>query len=602
MTLKIGNSNPGFNKFQADAPISDLKSQTVSAVAKPKLPPTGNSVTFTALGCDTEIKLARACYMAAAARAGISDDGARRAFADRMITEHSANLELAEKHLALDDAQVKSRLLNQHVNFNISPEVKANLEEFRAQYVAAGGKISFNKTPTIDLREPQTANSVKNDLPSAPPKKFNVLLNGAGNPTDKTRVLAQFAENRYKGGNLWGQNYVQIAELSVGQSVAPKITNVTRAGNKYSVEFELTPLDQSKIHENYKTIQETVNKAVAAYEDFADNNEISSFMRGTFNGALKSVKGAIGLLNLPETIKAVGQIVAHPAETFNALYKELGESWEEFKTAPSNKKSEMIGELVGQAVVEILLGKGIGKAGSVLAKTKTGAELLEKAKLVKTATVAKITESFSDEAASAAASRLRGRLQTTTLYAGVPADALTDLTIVAANKVKNGVKDFAEFSEQMVQKFGEKVRPELRKAFDEAVEKVYGKRRTIETHDVLGGHTYTKHIDKSIEWLKQRLIKEPDIPFASSFKNAEAANRAELKFVKQFEKEAGEWAKYGDRKIWNLEREMDIGEDLGIVVGRGKSGVRRTTRATFRIIRDETEKGWHIVTSFPSPK
>lgn len=344
MTLKIGNFNPGFNKFQADAPISDLKSQTVSAVAKPKLPPTGNSVTFTALGCDTEIKLARACYMAAAARAGISDDGARRAFADRMITEHSANLELAEKHLALDDAQVKSRLLNQRVNFNISPEVKADLEKFRAQYVAAGGKISFNKTPTIDLREPQTANSVKNDSPSAQPKKFNVLLNGAGNPTDKTRVLAQFAENRYKGRNLWGQNYVQIAELSVGQSVAPKITNVTRAGSKYSVEFELTPLDQSKIHENYKIIQETVNKAVAAYEDFADNNEVSSFLRGTFNGALKSVKGAIGLLNLPETMKAVAQIVAHPAETFNALYKELGDTWEEFKTAPPNRKSEIVGE------------------------------------------------------------------------------------------------------------------------------------------------------------------------------------------------------------------------------------------------------------------
>jgi len=47
-------------------------------------------------------------------------------------------------------------------------------------------------------------------------------------------------------------------------------------------------------------------------------------------------------------------------------------------------------------VVEILLGKGIGKAGSILAKTKTGAELLEKAKLVKTATAAKVADTFGD--------------------------------------------------------------------------------------------------------------------------------------------------------------------------------------------------------------
>jgi hypothetical protein len=66
--------------------------------------------------------------------------------------------------------------------------------------------------------------------------------------------------------------------------------------------------------------------------------------------------------------------------------------------------------------------------------------------LLKSATTAKIGEAFSDEAASAAANRLRGRLQQATLYAGVPADALIDLAVVATNKVKNGVKDFTEFS------------------------------------------------------------------------------------------------------------------------------------------------------------
>lgn len=57
----------------------------------------------------------------------------------------------------------------------------------------------------------------------------------------------------------------------------------------------------------------------------------------------------------------------------------------------------MVGELVGAAVVEILLGKGIGKAGGILAKTKTGAKLLEKADALKAATAVKIAEAFSDE-------------------------------------------------------------------------------------------------------------------------------------------------------------------------------------------------------------
>ncbi len=132
----------------------------------------------------------------------------------------------------------------------------------------------------------------------------------------------------------------------------------------------------------------------------------------------------------------------------------------------------MLGELVGAAVVEILIGKGIGKAGSILAKTKTGAQILEKAKFVKTATVAKVAETFSDEAASAAASRLRGRLQATTLYAGIPADALTDLTIVAANKVKNGAVRFADFSKQMVDEVGEKAKPYLEKLYREEMMKL----------------------------------------------------------------------------------------------------------------------------------
>jgi hypothetical protein len=86
---------------------------------------------------------------------------------------------------------------------------------------------------------------------------------------------------------------------------------------------------------------------------------------------------------------------------------------------------------------------------------------------------AKVVEAFSDEA------------------------ALVDSTVVATNKVKNGIKSFGEFSTQMVKEFGESIRPELRKAFDKAVDNVFGGRRDIDLQELLGGHTIEKHVGKT---------------------------------------------------------------------------------------------------------
>ena len=470
MGFRVSNNYGSFYDAPGTATTSDgavVESPVAATSTKTKLPPIDDSVTFTALGVDTEYKLAQAAYMAAAAKAGIADVNARREFAAAMLANNPPNLTLKKGGVELDDAKVKSRLFNQTVEYVLSTDDKRALENFRAQYAAAGGRIRFNRTPTIDLRQAGTADAVDSAPVTPQNDKFRVLLNNTGNPRDARRILAQYVQDRRGGGNLWGDNYVQIANLSIGQSVQPKITNLTRVGNKIAVEFTLTPLDRAKIEENYKIVQTEVNRAVAIYEDFANNNELASFLRGLFNGALGSIKGTIGLLNLPETMKALWQIVSSPRETFDALYKELGETWEAFKQAPPNKKAEMVGEVIGAAVVEILIGKGIGKAGSILQKTKTGAKILEKADNLKSVTVAKIAETFSDEAAQAATSRLRGRLQATTLYAGIPADALADLAIVSANKIKNGAIKFGEFSRQMIDEVGDKVKPHLEKLYRE---------------------------------------------------------------------------------------------------------------------------------------
>ncbi|HEX8734308.1 MAG TPA: hypothetical protein VF721_03225 [Pyrinomonadaceae bacterium] len=483
MSLRISENYYyyGYEVLTEDAPsgtenqtaeAEQIQTQTIAQRNNPKLPPIPSSVDFTALGIDTELKLARAAYMAAAAKAGIADTSAQRRFADRMIAANSPELKLTKGNVPLDDAIVKGRLMNQGVRFTLSAGDREALRLFRQQYVAENGKIRSNQKPTVDLRQAQTAEGVTLPPTQNVQTKFRVLLNNNGKPITDTRVLAQYAQDQYQGGNLWGENYIQIAELSAGQGVKPKITNITRLGDKIAVDFELTPLNRAVIHENYKVVQAEVNRAEAIYRDIRDNNELASFLRGVFNGAVKSVKGTIDLvLDLPGTLKALWQVVAHPIDTFNALKNELSETWEQFKNASPSKKAEMIGELVGSAVVEILIGKGIGKAGSILAKTKTGAKLLEEAGNLKKAGLVKIAEAFSDEAAEIAARRFRQKLQTQ-LYSGIPADALADLAVVAGNRIGKGAVRFADFSRLMVQEFGDRVKPYLEKLYREAMEKL----------------------------------------------------------------------------------------------------------------------------------
>jgi hypothetical protein len=484
MSLQVGeNYFYGYEILTADepsesenqtAPVEETPAETRAPRNNPKLPPIPHSVDFTALSIDTELKLARAAFMAAAAKAGISDVGAQSSFADRMLAANSSELKLTDENIPLDDAKVRARLTNREVRFTLSADEKAALREFRQQYLAAGGKVRSNQKPIVDLRQARTAEGVTLSPTEQVKTKFRVLLNNNGKPVTDTRVLAQYAQDQYQGGNLWGENYIQIAELSNGQGVKPKITGTSYVGNKIAVDFELTPRDRAVIHENYKIVQAEVNRVEEISRQFANNNEIVAFFRGVLRGAYKAVKGTIDLvLDLPGTLKALWQVVAHPVDTFNALKQELSETWEEFKNAGPSKKAEMIGEVVGQAIVEILIGKGIGKAGGILAKTKTGAKLLEEANNLKKAGLLKLAETFSDDAAEIARRSAKNRLRqlASQLNSGLPIDPqlLKDLTILSGNKLKNGAIKFADFAKQMVDELGEKVKPYLEKLYREGM-------------------------------------------------------------------------------------------------------------------------------------
>lgn len=324
------------------------------------------------------------------------------------------------------------------------------------------------KDQNVDLRKlAEQAEVLTSDIgiPTNPNelKTFYVTPTKDPNLSNEDNALLALIKDNYGGGNLSIPDFREI--LSLAKDSGVKVQNLQPNGDL--AKFDLSIADILRVKIARIGVQEKVNNVEKVYRDTMDNNEVSSFIRGVVKGGYRSAAGTIGLItDLSGTLKTLWQVISSPVETFNALKKELGETWEEFKNAPSNKKSEMIGELVGSAIVELLLGKGIGKAGSILAKTKTGAELIEKAKILKAATATKLAETFSDEAAKLASVRAKKTLATT-LYSGIPANVLADIAIVAGNKVKNGAIKFAEFSKQMVDDFGEKVKPYLDKIYRE---------------------------------------------------------------------------------------------------------------------------------------
>jgi hypothetical protein len=94
------------------------------------------------------------------------------------------------------------------------------------------------------------------------------------------------------------------------------------------------------------------------------------------------------------------------------------------------------------------------------------------------------------------------------------------------------------------------------------------------------------------------LKRESGIEESSSFTNLERANKAQREFVKYYEKEITDWLKSGATKPFT--KTLEIGEDLGNVVGRGKAGVKIGTKVEVTLAKDRTSKGFHIVTSYPT--
>ena len=121
-------------------------------------------------------------------------------------------------------------------------------------------------------------------------------------------------------------------------------------------------------------------------------------------------------------------------------------------------------------------------------------------------------------------------------------------------------------------------------------------RRNVNTHETLGGHTIERHVGRSENWLRQRLAGDPDLRFASSFRNEAAANRTQGQFVRQNRAEIDAWLRGGSDLPYTGSVRMNDPVGIG---ERGRSGAVETNRAQVVIVRDQSAQGWHILTSYP---
>ena len=129
-------------------------------------------------------------------------------------------------------------------------------------------------------------------------------------------------------------------------------------------------------------------------------------------------------------------------------------------------------------------------------------------------------------------------------------------------------------------------------------------RRNLDSHEGVSGvtegkqigHTKLKHVGKSERWLQDRIRRE-GIESASSFYNNNVGNRTVGKFKKLYEAEINQWLRGGKPEF---RATIDIKEDIGLVVNTNKKGsplgAERATKATIRLVKDNSEFGWHLFT------
>lgn len=190
-----------------------------------------------------------------------------------------------------------------------------------------------------------------------------------GEPITAERASRRFVQEYVGEGDLFPDEVDRVQKLSdfsikaSDQTVQSQIRTVN---GQRVLKVSINNEDKTKLLEAKKQVlgeRETVEKI---FQEVRSQNEIEGASKGLLTGVYDSGKQAYDLVAHPvDSATNLARIVANPIETTRQLKQAFGNKYDEFVAAPPARKAEMLAYLPGQALGNILLGKGVG----IIAKT-----------------------------------------------------------------------------------------------------------------------------------------------------------------------------------------------------------------------------------------
>ena len=121
--------------------------------------------------------------------------------------------------------------------------------------------------------------------------------------------------------------------------------------------------------------------------------------------------------------------------------------------------------------------------------------------------------------------------------------------------------------------------------------------RSLTGHESLGGHSCRKHVGKSVDELKRRLLSEPRIPSASTFWTIESATASVCYLTVTNVLNIIDWG-CGTSQRLTIEEAVPVRASVGYSVLRGSNKVVLCKRVRM-VLEKDRGYDFHIVTAFP---
>lgn len=123
-------------------------------------------------------------------------------------------------------------------------------------------------------------------------------------------------------------------------------------------------------------------------------------------------------------------------------------------------------------------------------------------------------------------------------------------------------------------------------------------RRDLSIDEALGGHTLAKHVGKTDEELRARLVREGRISASSSYTDRETAEGVVGQTLRLEAERISRWIRRGPRRTnLALEYHGDAAHPVGRTIRRGNAP--RACADAIVVLRAHGDNGYYVLTSYP---